>query len=408
MKLIILVLILTLFVFDTYVSVLNYRNRKAAMPESVKGLYDSEKYASWLQYTMANFKLKMFSSILSTGLLMVLLAFNAFGWLESLTNGLTASVALQTLLFMLFYFLLTWVISIPLNYYQVFTIEASFGFNKMTRKLFWIDQAKGLLLTLGLGGGLIALLHVIYRQFDTQILGFIGLSYLALAIILILVYFLQKYFMRWFNKIEPMADGPLKSEIDALGARLGFSVKKIFVLDASKRSTKMNAYFSGLGRQKEVVLFDTLIANMSTDEILAVLAHELGHATHKDTLKGLFRTLGLLLVYVGLLAIILLNPILFTAFGLSGVHFGFTLILMMVLLDPIQILISLYTNYASRKAEYAADRFAATHTSKAAMISALKNLSVGNFSNLTPHPLFVTIHYSHPPISSRIESIEKG
>lgn len=408
MKLIILVLIFTVFVFDTYVSVLNYRNRKAEMPTSVQGLYDSEKYASWLQYTMANFKFKMFSSILSTGLLMVLLAFNAFGWLESFTNGLTTSIALQTLLFMLFYFLLTWVISIPLNYYQVFTIEASFGFNKMTRKLFWIDQAKGLLLTLGLGGGLIALLHVIYRQFDTQIIGFIGFSYLALALILISVYFLQKYFMRWFNKIEPMADGPLKSEIDALGARLGFSVKKIFVLDASKRSTKMNAYFSGLGRQKEVVLFDTLIANMSTDEILAVLAHELGHATHKDTLKGLFRTLGLLLVYVGLLAIILLNPVLFTAFGLSGVHFGFTLILMMVLLDPIQILISLYTNYASRKAEYAADRFAATHTSKAAMISALKNLSVGNFSNLTPHPLFVTIHYSHPPIASRIESIERG
>ena len=148
---------------------------------------------------------------------------------------------------------------------------------------------------------------------------------------------LQKYFARWFNKVTPLAPGDLKDDIDALGNRLGFSVKKIFVLDASKRSTKLNAYFSGLGKQKEVVLFDTLIEKLSKEEILSVLAHELGHATHKDTLKGLFRTLLLLLVYVVLLGIIVLNPILFTAFGLTGVHIGFTLILMMVLLEPVSI-----------------------------------------------------------------------
>jgi STE24 endopeptidase len=275
----------------------------------------------------------------------------------------------------------------------------------MTTKLFWVDTLKGFVLSIVLGGGLIALLHVLFRRFEDEILWFVLFSYIALSVILIAIYFLQKYFMRWFNKIEPLAEGELKSEIDALGERLGFEVKKIFVLDASKRSTKLNAYFSGLGKQKEVVLFDTLIEKMSTDEILAVLAHELGHATHKDTLKGLFRTLLLLLGYVGLLTFILLTPSLFTAFGLTGIHFGFTIILMMVLLEPVEIPISIYMNFASRKAEYLADGFSAKNTSKDAMIRALKKLSIENFVNLTPHPLYVFLNYSHPPISQRIDSI---
>lgn len=405
MKLVVLLIIMVVFIFDTTISVLNYRNRKALMPESVEDIYDPEKYQTWLKYNMANFKFGMITSVLSTLLLLLFLSFNFFGWLEGAVNGLTASLTLQTLLFMFVFYVISLLINLPLKYYRIFKIEASFGFNKMTPKLFWIDTLKGLILTIVLGGSLIALLHFIFRQFEDNMLWFMLFSYFALAIILVLIYFLQKYFMRWFNKIEPMADSPLKSEIDTLGAKLGFEVKKIFVLDASKRSTKLNAYFSGLGKQKEVVLFDTLIEKMSSEEILAVLAHELGHATHKDTTKGLFRTLLLLLVYVGLLTFILLTPSLFTAFGLSGVHFGFTIILMMVLLEPVEIPISIYMNYASRKAEFKADDFAAKNTSKEAMVSALKKLTIENFANLTPHPLYVFIHYSHPPISQRIESI---
>lgn len=405
MKILILLLIMSVFIFETVVSVLNYRHRKALMPESVMDIYDPEKYQTWLKYTMTNFKFGMISSVISTLLLVLLLTFNFFGALESFTNTLTNSVALQTLLFMFFFYLITLVISIPLKYHQIFKIEASFGFNKMTKKLFLIDTLKGFVLSIILGGGLIALLHVLFRRFEDNIVWFVLFSYIALSIILIAIYFLQKYFVRWFNKIEPMAEGELKSEIDALGERLGFEVKKIFVLDASKRSTKLNAYFSGLGKQKEVVLFDTLIEKMSTDEILAVLAHELGHATHKDTLKGLFRTLLLLLVYVGLLTFILMTPSLFTAFGLTGIHFGFTIILMMVLLEPVEIPISIYMNFASRKAEYLADGFSTNNTSKDAMIRALKKLSIENFVNLTPHPLYVFLNYSHPPIHQRIDSI---
>ena len=406
MKLFVLLVILVVYIFETAISVLNYRNRKALMPESVMDIYDPEKYQTWLSYTMANFKLGMISGIISTSLLVVLLGFNAFGWLEQFVNQLTSIVFLQPLLFLLFFYLLNLLVQLPFKYYRIFTIEATYGFNKMTKKLFWMDTLKGVILSVVLGGGLISLLDLIFRRFENDLLLFIGVSYLALAVILISVYLLQKYFARWFNKVTPLAPGDLKDDIDALGNRLGFSVKKIFVLDASKRSTKLNAYFSGLGKQKEVVLFDTLIEKLSKEEILSVLAHELGHATHKDTLKGLFRTLLLLLVYVVLLGIIVLNPILFTAFGLTGVHIGFTLILMMVLLEPVSIPISIYINYASRVAEYKADAFSARHTSKDAMIGALKKLSIENFVNLTPHPLFVLIRYSHPPISNRIEYIQ--
>lgn len=406
MKLFILVLIISVYIFETVVSILNYRHRKTLLPESVEDIYDSEKYQSWLKYSMTNFKFGLISQSFMTLLLILLLAFNGFGFLETWINDFMDSLFLANLLFLFVFYLVSQLVSLPFKYYRIFKIEAAFGFNKMTEKLFWIDTVKSFVLAIILGGGFLALLQLIFNRFEGDWVMFSMMSYAVMALVLVSIYFLQKYVMRWFNKISPMPEGELKSKIDELGSKLGFEVKKIFVLDASKRSTKLNAYFSGLGKQKEVVLFDTLIEKMSMDEILAVLAHELGHATHKDTLKGLLRTLILLLVYVSVLTLILLTPSLYTGFGLTGVHFGFTFILMMVHLEPIEILIGIYLNYASRKAEYQADRFSAKNTSKEAMISALKKLSVENFSNLAPHPLYVFLNYSHPPMHSRIEYIQ--
>lgn len=406
MKLFILVLIISVYLFETVVSILNYLHRKTLLPESVEDIYDSEKYHSWLKYSMTNFKFGLISQSFMTLLLILLLAFNGFGFLETWINGFMDSLFLANLLFLFVFYLVSQLVSLPFKYYRIFTIEAAFGFNKMTEKLFWIDTVKSFVLTIILGGGFLALLQLIFNRFESDWVMFSMMSYAVMALVLVSIYFLQKYVMRWFNKISPMSEGELKSKIDELGSKLGFEVKKIFVLDASKRSTKLNAYFSGLGKQKEVVLFDTLIEKMSADEILAVLAHELGHATHKDTLKGLLRTLILLLIYVSVLTLILLTPSLYTGFGLTGVHFGFTFILMMVLLEPIEILIGIYLNYASRKAEYQADGFSAKNTSKEAMISALKKLALENFSNLAPHPLYVFLNYSHPPMHSRIEYIQ--
>ena len=223
---------------------------------------------------------------------------------------------------------------------------------------------------------------------------------------MLLLFLFNGVFVRLFNKLTLLEEGSLKEKIDALAFSLGFEVKRIYVMDGSRRSTKLNAFFSGLGKTKEVVLFDTLIEKSTEDQILAVLAHELGHATHKDTLKGLMQQLFVIGLYVLVLGFILTTVDLHTAFYLSNVHFGFSIILMSILLSPVNTLLGLYTNYVSRVHEYKADAFAARHTSKDAMISALKLLVVENFANLTPHPLYVKLYYSHPPISSRIASVE--
>ncbi|MGB0203043.1 MAG: M48 family metallopeptidase [Acholeplasmataceae bacterium] len=401
----ILSIILGMFVFEFLISVLNYRYKNQPIPENVQGLYDKDKYHKWLEYSMANFKFGIISNTISTAVMLLLLSLGAFGFFEELSIEVTSSALLQTLFFLLMYYIISFIMTLPLSYYRVFKIEESFGFNKMTKKLFVIDKIKSFILTVVFGGGIISLLFVIFEAF-TNIWIFILIAYVVIFAVMLLLFLFNGVFVRLFNKLTLLEEGSLKEKIDALAVSLGFEVKRIYVMDGSRRSTKLNAFFSGLGKTKEVVLFDTLIEKSTEDQILAVLAHELGHATHKDTLKGLIQQLFVIGLYVLVLGFILTTADLHTAFYLSNVHFGFSIILMSILLSPVNTLLGLYTNYVSRIHEYKADAFAAKHTSKEAMISALKLLVVENFANLTPHPLYVKLYYSHPPISSRIASVE--
>lgn len=401
----ILSIILGMFVFEFLISVLNYRYKNQPIPENVQGLYDKDKYHKWLEYSMANFKFGIVSNTISTAVMLLLLSLGAFGFFEELSIEVTSSALLQTLFFLLMYYVISFIMALPLSYYRVFKIEESFGFNKMTKKLFVIDKIKSFILTVVFGGGIISLLFVIFEAF-TNIWIFILIAYVVIFAVMLLLFLFNGVFVRLFNKLTLLEEGSLKEKIDALAVSLGFEVKRIYVMDGSRRSTKLNAFFSGLGKTKEVVLFDTLIEKSTEDQILAVLAHELGHATHKDTLKGLIQQLFVIGLYVLVLGFILTTADLHTAFYLSNVHFGFSIILMSILLSPVNTLLGLYTNYVSRIHEYKADAFAAKHTSKEAMISALKLLVVENFANLTPHPLYVKLYYSHPPISSRIASVE--
>ncbi|MGB0535090.1 MAG: M48 family metallopeptidase [Acholeplasmataceae bacterium] len=401
----ILSIILGMFVFEFLISVLNYRYKNQPIPENVQGLYDKDKYHKWLEYSMANFKFGIVSNTISTAVMLLLLSLGAFGFFEELSIEVTSSALLQTLFFLLMYYIISFIMTLPLSYYRVFKIEESFGFNKMTKKLFVIDKIKSFILTVVFGGGIISLLFVIFKAF-TNIWIFILIAYVVIFAVMLLLFLFNGVFVRLFNKLTLLEEGSLKEKIDALAVSLGFEVKRIYVMDGSRRSTKLNAFFSGLGKTKEVVLFDTLIEKSTEDQILAVLAHELGHATHKDTLKGLIQQLFVIGLYVLVLGFILTTADLHTAFYLSNVHFGFSIILMSILLSPVNTLLGLYTNYVSRIHEYKADAFAAKHTSKEAMISALKLLVVENFANLTPHPLYVKLYYSHPPISSRIASVE--
>ena len=401
----ILSIILGMFVFEFLISVLNYRYKNQPIPENVQGLYDKDKYHKWLEYSMANFKFGIVSNTISTAAMLLLLSLGAFGFFEELSIEVTSSALLQTLFFLLMYYIISFIMTLPLSYYRVFKIEESFGFNKMTKKLFVIDKIKSFILTIVFGGGIISLLFIIFEAF-TNIWIFILIAYVVIFAVMLLLFLFNGVFVRLFNKLTLLEEGSLKEKIDALAVSLGFEVKRIYVMDGSRRSTKLNAFFSGLGKTKEVVLFDTLIEKSTEDQILAVLAHELGHATHKDTLKGLIQQLFVIGLYVLVLGFILTTADLHTAFYLSNVHFGFSIILMSILLSPVNTLLGLYTNYVSRIHEYKADAFAAKHTSKEAMISALKLLVVENFANLTPHPLYVKLYYSHPPISSRIASVE--
>ncbi len=406
MNFILLGLIIIMFLFQVYVRVLNYRHRNQPIPNNVSGLYDQEKYQNWLSYTMDNFKFGLISESLSTLILLSLLGFGFFGVLESFVNDLTNNHhVFSVLAFMFGFFIIQFVIGTPFSYYRNFVIEAKYGFNKMTKALFVKDLIKNLLITIMLGGLVLSLLTLVYESFQDNILVFIGVMYGVIVTLMLSLFLLNGFFTRIFNKLTPIEEGSLKQNIDALATQLGFKVKRIYTMDGSKRSTKLNAFFSGIGATKEVVLFDTLIEKSTEEQVLAVLAHELGHATHKDTLKLLFEQIFVIGLYVGLLAFILTQANLYTSFGLEGVNFGFSLILLTILLEPIQILIGIVTNKISRTFEYKADAFAAKHTSKEAMISALKVLAVENFSNLTPHPLFEFLYYNHPNISKRIESV---
>ncbi|RJX26717.1 MAG: M48 family peptidase [Acholeplasma sp.] len=403
-------LLILVYVFETIISSLNHQMRKKPIPKLAEGIYDEEKYQKWLNYSLDTHQFSQVQRGVSLLLMLSFLVFGVFGWLESLTNAWSSSAILNTLYFLGIYAVFSMIISIPFRYYQQFVIEAKYGFNKTTKKTFVSDYIKRLVITFVLGGGIIAGLHAIYLLVvDSQggIWTFIGLAWVAAALfIMILFLFLNRLLIRLFNKVTPLPEGELRDKIEALAHQVGFNLKALYVMDASKRSTKLNAFFTGIGKTKEVVLFDTLVEKMSTDEILAVLAHELGHSVHKDVIRMLMQQLLILGLYVGLIGAVLSIPSLHTAFGLTSVHVGFSVILFMILISPIELILGIPLNYLSRVAEYKADAFSASMTSKEAMRSALNVLYQQNLSNLNPHKAAILLYYSHPAIADRLGALQ--
>jgi STE24 endopeptidase len=397
--------ILGVYLFELLVAVLNNKYRLNPIPENIKDVYDEEKYKNWLNYSLDQHRFSMIKRGFNLVVLLVLLLSGAFGWLEGLVSGWSDSIRLQTLYFLGVYLVFTTLIAIPFRYHAQFVIEERYGFNKSTTKTFAKDVIKGLVLILFLGGWTVFGLQTIYLN-TTNLWSFILFAWLGIALIMILVFmFINRLIMRAFNKFTPLPEGELRDKIFALASKVGFNLKALYVMDASKRTSKLNAFFSGIGKTKEVVLYDTLIEKMSDDEILAVLAHELGHAVHKDTTRMLIQQILLLGLYAGLIGIVLQSAQLMTPFGLSGIHFGFGLILFTILMAPFDLILGIPRSYLSRKAEYKADAFAVSQTDKVHMASALKVLYRVGLSNLNPHPLAVLLYYSHPPMSERLKAI---
>ena len=403
----ILALIITMYLLDLVLDLVNLNYSKTEMPDNVKHIYDQENYEKWLSYHQAQLKISVIEKSLFTLLTLSLLIFGLFGVFEGWAISLTNSEVLQTLIFLGVYLMIQTLIGLPFKYIKTFKIEEKYGFNKTTKKVFVLDQVKNFLISSILIGALIAGLQALYLAFINQLWIFILVAWLFLALIMIIMSLLgTKVFVKIFNKLTPLEKGSLKEKIDKLSLALGFEVDKISIMDASRRSSKLNAFFSGFGKTKDVVLYDTLLDKLTEDQVLAVLAHELGHATYKDTTKMLLQNILTFGLYAGLIGLIMQSTTIYTDFGLTGTFFGFAMILFAIIMKTLSIFLGLFTNGWSRKIEYRADGFAKKYVGKQHMVKALEILAKENFSNLNPHPLYVKLYYNHPTISERISSLE--
>lgn len=407
MKWMIVGLLVGVYIFETVVSLLNRKHSLKPIPNRVRDVYDAERYKKWLAYFLEVQRFSVFQQGFNI-LILVIPLFGACSRLERAISAWTTSPILQSLYFLGIVQTLMFVLDVPLKIYRTFSIEERHGFNRTTTKTFVKDLVVSYLLTMVLGGLIIASINALYLKFSDNLWTFIISTWATISVIMFLaVAFLGKVFLRLFNKFAPLPEGMLHTRIENLASSLGFNVKAILVMDASRRSTKSNAAFTGIGKAKEVILFDTLLERMSEDEVLAVLGHELGHAVHKDTWRLLAQQIAVAALYATGIGLVLQSPGLFAAFGFSSVHFGFSMILFSILFEPISVLLGIPLNLVSRKAEYRADQFSAQHTDAKWMVSALQVLSRENLANLNPHPLAVLLYYSHPPMNERIGALNE-
>jgi STE24 endopeptidase len=395
-----------MFVVNITLSLLNLSYRDKPLPQNVKDIYDAKKYRKSKAYFVENTWFSIVRSTFNFILLIALLVGGFFPYIADVASSLSNNELLQTFFFFSILLILNTILNTPFNYYKTFSIETRYGFNKSTKKLFFTDVLRNILVSTLLISGIGVLLQALYQTLGQ---GFVLGAWIALSILLIVLFMLNtKVFVKIFNKLTPLPEGSLKNSLVALANKTGFKAKAIYTMDASKRSSKLNAFFSGFGPIREIALFDTLIAKLKEKEILAVLAHEIGHAKHFDEIRMLLQQILVFGVYALIINLVVSSQSLATAFGFSGPFFGFGLILFTILIEPLDFLLGLPVNYLSRRAEYAADRFAVKQGYKLPMLSALKTLTTENYGNLTPHPLQVLLTYSHPPMSDRLAAIEKA
>ena len=386
-------------------SILNYRYRTSTIPENVSHIYSKARYKKWLNYSMENFRFGLITKGVSVVLIVTLLLTGSFAQIATLTQSWTSSELFGSVFFFLVLLVANQLLDTPFEYYQTFVIEAKYGFNKTTKKTFALDIVKNITLSSLLGFGLLSGLYGLVQLFANEIPWFVVGVWAGLSILFVLIAMFNGFFVRLFYKLSPLAQGELRSRIEHLASSVGFRLKRIFVMDASSRSAKLNAFFTGLGKTKEIVLFDTLVAKLTEDEVMSVMAHEIAHSVHKDVHRMILENVIVFGVYATVLGFLFQTPEFSLAFGFEQAHFGFTLILFAVLISPISFLVNVPRMYLSRIAEFKADAYSASKIDKTHMMSALTTLAREDLANLTPHPLYVAFYYSHPPMSERLAAL---
>lgn len=404
---IILAAILIDFTLGVISNRLNLKALSKDLPDEFEDVYDEETYAKSQEYTRVNTK---FGFVASTFNLLLLLTFwfaGGFNWLDQWARSFDFGMIVTGLIFIGALVIGKAIISLPFSIYSTFVIEERFGFNKTDAKTFMADRLKGLALSVLIGGPLLAGIIAFFEYGGAWAWVYAWLAVTAFS--LIMQYVAPTWIMPLFNKFEPLEDGELRQAIEEYADKVNFPLQGIYVMDGSKRSSKSNAFFTGFGKNKRIALFDTLIENHTTEELVAVLAHEIGHYKKNHIVKNMTVSIlhtGIMFV---LLSIFLQVPALFDAFFMEEMSVYAGLLFFGLLYSPVETILSIFMQMMSRKHEYEADHFAASTIEKSeAMVNVLKKLSKDNLSNLTPHPFYVFLNYSHPPALKRIKAIRNA
>lgn len=387
--------------YTTLLNVVRYRSAGNPIPANVADVYDAETYQKWRAYSGEHSRFDILSGIVSALVSVILLCTDVY---SAFASFFPSGMFMQLFSVVLLETLVEFVVGVASNYVSTMIIEQKYGFNRSTIKTFVTDELRGLLINFGLSLFLAWIMSVIYTALGDWI---ILLFAIVVSVIFLMISFLYPILSRVGNKFTPLEDGELKEKLMTLLTEHGYKVKAIEVMDASRRTTKLNAYFTGFGKLKTIVLYDNLVNAMTADEICAVFSHELGHGLHRDVIKQQLMNVGNMLLMSLMIWITVREPLLHTEFGFSEVNFGFAYVLAGIGLGIVQPITGMLMNAYSRRAEYRADAQAVKEGYGEAMVTALKKLAKENFAHLAPSALNVVMEDSHPPLSRRIEEVEK-
>jgi STE24 endopeptidase len=393
------------YLFSTVLDFINAKNWRTEIPPIMKDYYNKENYVKAKNYSKEKGRVSLISSTISSSITILFLASGGYGWLNNAISNYYEIPFLKSGFFFLTLFILSDVISIPFSCFNTFVIEEKYGFNKMTVKTFVMDKIKGYFLTIIVGG--LLLFGAIYLV-STVEKGFWLWLWISLSVLMLFVnMFYADLIVPIFNKLTPLETGSLRDKIESYTKKIGYSLKNIYIIDGSKRSSKANAFFSGLGPRKTIALYDTLVNNHTEEELVAVLAHEVGHYKKKHVLTSLFLSIFQLGLMCFLLEICLKVGEISQALGGEDIEFHLGLIAFGILYSPLGTMFGIVMNLNSRKNEFEADAYAKETYDGVALATALKKLSVDSLSNLYPHPFYTFIHYSHPPLLKRLKALNE-
>lgn len=402
---IILCIVIFNYLFGLLLDYLDSTRWSNILPVELEGIYDTEKYRKSQDYEKVNTRFSLLTGAFSFVLLILMLTLGGFAWLDNFVRGYTINPILMAILFFTILGLASDLLSLPFSIYHTFVIEQKFGFNTTTVKTFVLDKLKGWLLAALLGGGILSFIVWIYGATGEWFWFIAWMAMTAFSIFMTLFY--SNIIVPLFNKQKPLDAGELRDAIENFTSRAGFKLKNIYVIDGSKRSKKANAYFTGFGPKKRIVLYDMLMKDFTTEEIVAILAHEIGHYKKKHVVYGLITSILSSGVLLYIMSLIIGNPDVAGALGAGEASFHMGILSFGILYSPFSTLLGIAGNYISRRHEYAADRYAAKQYHAETMAIGLKKLHVLHLSNLRPHPFTVFITYSHPTLLQRLAALVK-